>query len=171
MRTKPGPRKDFHAWSFRRNGERLGRRGENMRVLIALAMSLTTAACAGHGGGGEASGPPDLTPIPGRPLTQTARLVLDCVDQAQTSAGVDMIADDGEGRMIRFTCTGATAEALFGALAPRSAAIGSEWVEDGVVHRSTERMQEDLYGLDVCRRDGAAHVCVFNLNLGAFIGE
>ena len=140
-----------------------------MRILIALAMSLTTAACAT--GGGETSGPPDLTPVRGSPLTPTARLVLECVDQAQTSGGVDVIGDGGEGRMIRFTCTGDVAEGLFEALGPRSAVIGSEWVEGGVVHRSTERMQENLYGLDFCRRDGAAHACVFNLNLGAFIGE
>ncbi|MBU1323659.1 MAG: hypothetical protein KJ676_00295 [Alphaproteobacteria bacterium] len=140
-----------------------------MRVAAALLMSLSTAACA-TGGGGPAP-PPDLTPIPGSPLTPTARLVLACVDQAQTSGGVDMIAeDDGEGRMVRFTCTGAPAEALFAALAPRSTAIGSEWVEGGIVHRSTERMQENLYGIDFCRRDGGGHACVFNLNLGAFIG-
>lgn len=139
-----------------------------MRFLTAVLMALTTAACA-TGGGGTAA-PPDLAPVAGRPLTPTGRLVLACVDRARTSGGVDMIADDGEGRMIRFTCTGAPAEALFGALQPRSAAIGSEWIDGGVVHRSTERMQRNLYGLDFCRRDGAAHACVFNLNLGAFIG-
>ncbi len=140
-----------------------------MRVVTAALMALTTAACAT--GGEETARPPDLTPVPGRSLTPTARLALACVDQAQTSGGVDMIAeDDGEGRMIRFTCSGAPAEALFAALEPRSTAIGSEWVEGGVVHRSTERMQENLYGLDFCRRDGAAHACVLNLNLGAFIG-
>lgn len=140
-----------------------------MRVVTAALMALSTAACAT--GGGENERLPDLTPVPGRPLTPTARLALACVEQAQTSAGVDMIAeDDGEGRMIRFTCTGGPAEALFAALEPRSAAIGSEWVEGGIVHRSTERMQENLFGLDFCRREGTTHACVLNLNLGAFIG-
>jgi len=139
---------------------------------IAGVVTATTLILGGCATGGDAPpGPPDLTPVPGRPLTPTARLVLACVDQAQTSGGVDVIGDDGEGRMIRFTCTGDVAQGLFEALGPRSAGIGSEWVEDGVVHRSTERMQANLYGLDFCRSEGSTHACVFNLNLGAFIRE
>lgn len=142
-----------------------------MRVVTVALMALSTAACA-TGGDEIERLRPDLTPVLGRPLTPTARLALACVDQAQTSGGVDMIAeDDGEGRMIRFTCSGAPAEALFAALEPRSVAIGSEWVEGGAVHRSTERMQENLYGLDFCRSEGSAHACVLNLNLGAFIAR
>ena len=136
---------------------------------VLAATTLLLGGCAT--GAGETAGPPDLTPIPGRPLTPAARLVLACMDQARTAGGVDMIGDDGESRMIRFTCTGDVAQGLFEVLGPRSVEIGSEWVDGGVVHRSTERMQENLYGLDFCRRAGSTHACVFNLNLGAFVGE
>jgi hypothetical protein len=119
---------------------------------------------------------PDLTPISGQALSATGLQVLACVRQAWTAGTFDMVGDDGESRLVRFTCQGAEANVLFDALAQRSAAINSEWTQGSATYRSTERIEHSLYGVDLCRRQAspdqtgsADYQCQFNLNLGGFI--
>ena len=146
-----------------------------MRVsrMAAVAATLALDGCAttGGGDGGSAAGP-NFTPVPGQAVSGHGYLVIACVNQAIQNQTFDMVGEtDGDNRMIRFTCDGGPAVMLFNALAERSAAIGSEWTEGTAVHRSTERVERDLYGSDICTRDGDAHHCRFNLNLGGFIKE
>jgi len=141
-----------------------------MHKLIAAApVVLALAAC----GGSPPPQPvaPDYSPVPGQAVTTGGQMVVGCVRQAIQADRYDMIGDDGESRLIRFTCEGAEAQRLFDALAVRSAEIGSEWVDAGVTFRSTERIQQNLYGADMCSRDGAGYRCTFNLNLGGFIAH
>ncbi len=121
---------------------------------------------------------PDLSPIVGQAVTPAGHLVLACVRQALATNTYDMVGDDGDSRLIRFTCGGGEAEALFNALADRSANIGSEWQAGAVTYRSTERAARNLYGVDLCWRDAitygderATYACHFNLNLGGFIRD
>lgn len=146
-----------------------------MRALaMAMIAALALGGCAtmGGGGGSEAASAPDFTPVPGQAVSGNGYLVIACVNQAIERQSFDMVGEqDGDNRMIRFTCDGGPALMLFNALAERSAAIGSEWTEGAVVQRSTERVERDLYGSDICTRDSEAYRCQFNLNLGGFIKE
>jgi hypothetical protein len=144
--------------------------------IISLLAMLALNGCATVDAPDGASAP-DLGPIAGQPVSAHGYLVVACVNQAIQNQSFDMIEEaDGENHMVRFQCDGGPATMLFNALAARSAAIGSQWSAGTVLYRSTERIEHDLYGSDLCWRDIAAsdsraaiHGCQFNLNLGAFI--
>lgn len=148
-----------------------------MRLITALGVCAVLSACATTDGA-ETGSTPDYSPVSGRALSANAGLVLACLDEARAAGRTDMIGDDGDSRLIRFACEGVPAQALFDAMAERSAAIESEWRNGAVVFRSTEKIQRDLYGADVCSRDsvsygaeGATYRCQINLNVGGFIKE
>lgn len=143
-----------------------------LRFLALVGICLGgLSGCASQGGAEVPAAGPDLTPIAGQAVTPTGHLVLTCVRQAMDAFTFDMVGDDGDSRLIRFTCRGGEAEALFNALAERSAAIGSEWQTGTVTYRSTERIERNLYGSDMCWRDADSYACQFNLNLGGFIQQ
>lgn len=131
----------------------------------ALLLTLSLGGCAA---GAAGVAPADLTPLPDQSLTANGRLVLACVDQAVRSGSVSAVRDEDAG-LIRFACDGPPAEALFQALGPRSRRIGSEWREGAAVVRASERVVEDLYGVDLCRADGPRHACQVHLNVGDFM--
>ena len=137
------------------------------RALILTAL-LGTAACA-HGPE-EAVGPPDYAPIAGDPAPPHARLYADCLGQAAANGSYRRTADGGGDELILFTCTGIPARVFYEALGPWSAKVGSEFVHDGRVHRSTAPVERNLFGVDSCSAaSGADHRCVISFNAGDFL--
>ena len=148
-----------------------------MAVRDFLALFCATAlvsACATRPDEPQAA--PDYTRFPDLAMTDNGRLVVACVEQALDAGHYHRISDGEDSGLIRFVCSDDAAEALFVALGPRSAEIGSEFEVDGVLHRSSERVQTNLYGVDLCRRMNVGitspnYRCEINLNLGGFINE
>jgi len=135
--------------------------------LALLCGAMLASACATSDGEDTA---PDYAPIQTLPMTDNGRLILACLKQSMDTGALGRISDSESSALIRFTCVGAPATALFEALGPRSAEMDSEFTIDGVVHRSSEQIQENLYGADVCRvRASGGHECEINLNLGGFL--
>lgn len=144
-----------------------------MRIAaIPLILSLTACATAPGAAGG-----PDLTLLPSQSLPPNGRLMLDCVafavkaDSPAATPGTVSAVRKGDAGLMRFTCAGPVAEALFDGLAERSGRLGSEWSEDdgATTARATERVNEDLYGVDVCRRSRSQTWCEVHLNVGDFM--
>ena len=140
-----------------------------VRTCLALLCAVAVTACATTGD--EVDAAPDYSPIEALPVTDNGRLVIACLEQSLAANRYHRISDDENSGLIRFLCEGGPATAQFEALGPRSARIGSEFRIDGVVHRSSERIQDNLYGLDLCRAAAGGHECEINLNLGGFINE
>lgn len=126
--------------------------------------ALLLAACATTP---ELSGPPDYTRIASQQLTPNGRLIVDCVQEAIRTGHFHRVSDP-DTELVRFVCEGAPARAMFDGLADRSREIGSEFVFEGAVYRSTTLVRRNLFGADFCRRDGEAYSCEINLNVGAF---
>ena len=140
-------------------------------VLARLTLpALLLAACATTPD--APAGPPDYTAVVTTPAPPNARLYVDCFRQA-ISAESYRAADDGDGdELVLFTCTGAPARALFDALGPWSARIGSEFRSEGRTARSTAKVERNLYGVDYCSaRDDADHRCVITFNAGDFLND
>lgn len=116
------------------------------------------------------SGPPDYSAVATSAAPPNAQFYVDCFRQA-IAAESYRAADDGDGaELILFTCTGAPARALFGALGPWSARIGSEFAMEGRIARSTARVERNLYGVDYCSAlNDADHRCVITFNAGDFL--
>jgi hypothetical protein len=112
--------------------------------------------------------PPDLAPIGGSPPTLGAKLYAQCVGQAAGVASYD-ITSDGQAHLLRFTCTGAPARALYVALDAWSAARHSEWAASGRTWRSTGKVVRDLFGVDYCSAGAADYQCAITLNVGGFL--
>ena len=141
-----------------------------MRLTITLitAASAALAACATAP---EApAGPPDYSAIVTAAAPPNAGLYVDCFSQAITTRSYGS-ADDGDGsELLLFSCPGAPARALFDALGPWSARIGSEFQMNGRTARSTARIERNLYGVDYCSATGGAdHRCVITFNAGDFL--
>ena len=133
----------------------------------ALSSAALLAGCATAGG--EAAVAPDYTPPAGDPAPR-AKLYADCAGEAAQAGRNDRVRD-GDTTMVRFTCTGAPAQAFYAALGPWSATRQSQWTAQGRTWRSTNRVQRNLFGVDYCSSDGAAAECVITLNGGAFLAQ
>lgn len=116
--------------------------------------------------------PPDYAEIETQPAPAHARLYADCFDQAIANGAYRRAADGGD-ELLLFTCTGDPAGALYAALAPWSARIGSEWRADGRVWRSTAKVQRNLVGTDYCSAtpDDRDARCVITFNAGDFLDQ
>lgn len=138
--------------------------------LSLLALSgLVASACAS--GPDTPVGPPDYSAVATLPPSPRARLYADCV-AASVAAGTYAHAQNHNTDMVVFTCDGRPARAFYVGLADHSAAVGSEFVHDGRTWRSTNRVERDLFGVDVCSTDGAANFrCSISLNAGPFLRE
>ena len=137
-------------------------------LLAALVLGPALVACA-HAP--DAVTPaPDYAPIVGDPAPPHARLYADCLGQAAAS-GAYRLASDGDGEeLILFTCTGAPAHAFYDALGPWSDRIDSAFDHAGRSHRSTAKVQANLFGVDSCSVSaGADHHCVLTFNAGDFL--
>lgn len=125
-----------------------------------------------------ASSPPDYVEIATTPAPPNANLYTACFAQAIAAGSYrrasDRVSTDGSGdELLLFTCQGAPAAALFAALGPWSARIGSEWRHDGRVWRSTARVQRNLFGVDYCSEAeaGGQARCVITFNAGDFLDQ
>lgn len=137
-------------------------------TLLALT-SLAVTACAS--GPDVPAGSPDYSAVATLPPSPRARLYADCV-AASVAAGAYAHAQDADTDMVVFTCDGRPARAFYEALAERSAAIGSQFTHDGRTWRSTNRVERNLFGVDVCSTDDAADFrCSISLNAGGFLQE
>jgi hypothetical protein len=137
-------------------------------MLVALT-GVAAAACAS--GPDVPAGPPNYSAVATLPPSPRARLYADCV-AASVAAGTYAHAQNHDTDMVVFTCDGRPARAFYEGLAERSAAVGSQFVHDGRTWRSTNRVERDLFGVDVCSTDGAADFrCSISLNAGPFLRE
>ncbi len=135
-------------------------------VSVCLAAIGATACASTHPS--DAVGP-DLTPIVGSPAPPRGKLYADCVGQAAATRKIDR-TDDSSTHLLRFTCTGEPARALFAELKEWSAANKSEWTANGRTWRSTAKIHRDLFGVDYCSSKGAADfACAITLNVGSFL--
>jgi hypothetical protein len=141
-----------------------------MRCLVPLLLTLAGLSACATGPGG-ASGPPDYSAVATLPPSPRARLYADCV-AASVAAGTYAHAQNHDTDLVVFTCNGRPARAFYEGLAEHSAAVGSEFVHDGRTWRSTNRVERDLFGVDVCSTDAATDFrCSISLNAGPFLRE
>lgn len=140
-----------------------------IRSTVALMATAALTACASTPD--TPAGPPDYSTIVGDPAPPQARLIVDCI-AAATSAGTYDRVQDGDTRMIRFSCSGPVARAFYDGLAEHSAAVGSEFRFEGRTYRSTDRVQRDLFAVDHCTIDQQESAqCTVNLNVGGFLAS
>lgn len=144
-------------------------------VLISLSAIVATGCATGPDTGPIS---PDHSEIPITPAPPNARLYTDCFAQAIAAGALgrasDRVSTDGSGdELLLFTCTGGAARAMFEALAPWSARIGSEWRSEGRIWRSTARVQRNLFGVDYCSENqgGGEARCVITFNAGDFLDQ
>lgn len=138
-------------------------------LILPLITLAGLSACASTSG--SAAGPPDYSAIQTLPASPRARLYADCI-AASVVAGTYAHAQNEDTDMVVFTCDGRSARAFYDGLAQRSAEVGSEFVHEGRTWRSTNRVQRNLFGVDVCSTDGAADFrCSISLNAGGFLRE
>ncbi len=138
------------------------------RVLPLLAV-MSLGACASTSEPDGAA--PNYSAVATLPPSSRARLYADCI-AAAVAAGTYAHAQNHDTDMVVFTCDGRPARAFFEGLAARSAAVGSAFTHDGRTWRSTNRVERNLFGVDVCSTDGAADFrCSISLNAGPFLRE
>ncbi len=137
-----------------------------MRVFTIVAALLCVSACAHQPQ--PTTGPADFTPIPVS-ASPNARFYADCIGQAAAQGSYGRAFDDSTD-MVLFTCTGTSAKNFYDALQAHSARMGSQVVRDGRTWRSTNPVQQNLFGVDYCWKDEAdRHECVISLRTGEFI--
>lgn len=134
--------------------------------VAAIAAAMGLAACASVAPPPPAA--PDFAEI--TPSAAPARSVLytDCIGQAISVSAVARVAR-GDGNLLRFTCTGAPAQRFYEAIGVMGDKV-SVWQAEGRTFRATDKVQEDLFGVDYCS-NGAANdaVCQIVLNTGPFL--
>lgn len=137
---------------------------------FAAASAALLAACASTPHAPPTA--PDYAEIATSPAPANARLYVDCFTQAIETGLYRRAANEGD-ELLLFTCTGAPAQALFTALGPWSAKIGSEWRAEGRVWRSTAKVQSNLIGTDYCSAtpDDRDARCVITFNAGDFLDQ
>ncbi len=137
-------------------------------ILIALAGAAVTGCASANR---PAPRSPDLTPVGGSPAPFHGKLYADCIEQAVSTAAYDRTADSGT-YLLRFTCSGAPAQAFYVELGGWSAKEHSEWVADKRTWRSTSKVVRNLFGVDYCSSDNASdYQCVVTLNVGKFLAN
>jgi len=140
------------------------------KAVFALVPAALLAACASTPD--AAPPPPNYAEIETRPAPAHARLYTDCFTQAISTGAYQRAANGGD-ELLLFTCTGPAAGAMYAALEPWSAKIGSEWQADGRIWRSTAKVQRDLIGADYCSAgpDDRDARCVITFNAGDFLDQ
>ena len=137
------------------------------RISMVCLAAVSATACATIPRSAVTA--PNLVPIAGTPAPARGKLYADCVGQAANTGHFDR-TDNASTHLLRFTCSGAPARALFEALKDWSAAQKSEWSADGRTWRATARVQRDLFGTDYCSSDGGSdYVCAITTNVGGFL--
>ncbi|WP_421729299.1 hypothetical protein [Brevundimonas sp.] len=139
-------------------------------TLLTLAPAVLLAACATTPDAQPS--PPDYAEIATQPAPANARLYADCFGQAIRNQTYRRAAEGGD-ELLLHTCTGDAAHAMFTALGPWSAQIGSEWRAQGRVWRSTAVVQRNLIGADYCSATEAGDDarCVITFNAGDFLDQ
>jgi hypothetical protein len=139
-------------------------------TVAALAVATLLSACASTSAPPPAA--PDRAEVATTPAPAHARLYADCFGQAIANHSYRRAGGGGD-ELLLFTCTGGVAGAMYEALGPWSARIGSEWKAEGRVWRSTARVERNLFGVDYCSAaDGGGDVrCVITFNAGDFLDQ
>ena len=140
------------------------------QAITILASVALLAACATTPDAQPSA--PDYAEIETHPAPANARLYADCFAQAIHNQTYRRAADGGD-ELLLHTCTGEVAQAMFTALGPWSAQIGSEWRAQGRVWRSTAAIQRNLIGVDYCSATEAGDDarCVITFNAGDFLDQ
>ena len=145
--------------------------GPMMSTFLRLTMIATTmtslVACASAPE--MPLGPVSLVANAGLPVPPQGRLVADCVAASLAARTYDRDSDvDTE--LLRFTCSGAVAQALYDDLAVWSMQRDSQIVADGRTWRFTSKLNRDVFGADGCSSDGVSdYRCTINLNVGGYL--
>ena len=123
--------------------------------LLIVGTALLTG-CASHG-----PPKPDVLPTP-EPANARVRLYSACLAAADRAGTVQKF-----GRLIRFTCEGAPAHALYDAMGPFATARGWESADDGVrVRRTSSRAWDDQ-----CAASPAALPAAWSCRLHMAVGD
>lgn len=141
-----------------------------IKSVVAITATVVLAACASTPQGPPP--PPAYAEIATEPAPAHARFYADCFGQAILNNAYRRAANGGE-ELLLFTCRGRVAEAMYGALGPWSAKIGSEWRAEGRIWRSTAAVQHNLFSVDYCTATeaGADARCVITFNAGDFLDQ
>lgn len=107
---------------------------------------------------------PSYQPIALEPAPPQARLYANCLADAIANQRYHR-AKNHDTTLLVFVCQGAPALAFFDGLAERSARVQSEFTRNGEAYRATNRVREDLFGVDYCSRSE----CTITLNAGEFL--
>ena len=136
-------------------------------ALVALGATLIGAGCATTRPAQPAG--PDYSPVAGQPVTVNGELYVECLHAAILAKTYDVTADRAA-KLLRFRCAGMPAQRLYDALGARSASQHSEWIFGGRTWRSTQRIERDLVGSDICSTvNGSDFRCDIVLNVGEFL--
>jgi hypothetical protein len=106
---------------------------------------------------------PQALPAPGKSVLYT-----DCIGQAIDRGAVARVSAEAV-ELLRFTCTGATAQRFYEALGVPDGAQGSTWTDGGRTFRSTLAIRESLFGADYCSTGPGGATCQIHLNTGPFL--
>ena len=138
--------------------------------VFLLALSLAATAMATQAAGSAKAPPrPDLSRVAGTPAPPRGALYAQCLAQAASAGTFDRTSNKGT-HLLRFTCSGAPAKALYEDLGAWSATHDSQWSADGRTWRATGKIVRDLFGTDYCSSDGAADFrCELTVNVGPFL--
>lgn len=107
---------------------------------------------------------PSYQPIALEPAPSQADLYANCLAESIASHRYHR-AKDEDTTLLVFVCQGAPALAFFDGLAERSASAQSEFTRNGETYRATNRVREDLFGVDYCSQSE----CSITLNAGEFL--
>lgn len=136
-----------------------------IRVFAALSTVAGLAACVSTPD--APSGPPSVAYAAATSTPAQAGLYADCLGQAAQARTYDK---DPNADLIRFTCTGAPARALYDGLGSFSAQIDSQFEAEGRTWRFSTKLRQDPSGADGCSADhDTDHRCVLMFNAGEFL--
>lgn len=107
---------------------------------------------------------PNYQPVVTEPAPPQADAYAACLGEAVTNHRYAR-AHDPDTTILVLTCVGETAHALYDALGPHSAKVGSEFTSHGITYRSTNKVRNDLFGVDYCSSDE----CRISVNAGDFL--
>ena len=139
-----------------------------VHTALVIAASVLTAACVTPRSMTKLA--PDYSEVVGKRATRASELYVACIQAAIVEKRYDVTAD-GSASLLRFRCGGEAARNLYEGLGPWSWSHKSEWTTAGRNWRSTQRIEKNLFGSDLCSVSlgGQDFGCDIVLNVGKFL--
>ena len=136
--------------------------------LVSVAAALALCACASTPAPPPFVAAADLSEPAASAAPAKTVLYTDCIAQAISSDKVAHLAD-ADTKLIRFTCSGASAQRFYEALAVLGDKAVSVWQANGRTYRATAKVKQSLFGADYCSTGAGGAVCHIVLNAGSFL--